>query len=247
MAATRTLFLIGALGGALVAAACGRGNDADDALLADTLRTGAADALTDGEVLHVVLSAADAGAATAERGRVAAQHVDVERFAEVVRADQASLRQAFADLGQRGGIAPAESELSRELRVVADRAGGRVGGLSGDAFDQAFLQGEIEFYQAFVDALDSRLLGSARNDELRGMLRDARPTYEAHLQRAIQLRSQLAHAPPPAAPASPPAGGAAPRPAAPPPVTPPPDTTPPDTMRVRRDTLSTSAGGGGAG
>ena len=238
---TPSRLLAGALCGVVIFAGCNRGDNADIELPADTVQAGGQAALSDGEVMHAVLTAAEVGGATAAQGQAAAQHADVERFAQVLRADQAALQQAFAELAGRNDFAPAESEVSQELRAVAERVTERARGATGAAVDEAFLQGEIEFYQALVDAVDSRLLASVRSDELRGMLRDARPTWEAHLQRAVQLRSQLAYAPALTEPATRGATqSAATPPASAPPATPPPpvrDTTVRQDTTVRRDTL----------
>jgi putative membrane protein len=242
MVPNRSMLAVGALCCAVLLGGCRRGGDDDVAVPDDTLQAGAQVALSDGEVVQAVLVAAEVGGATAAQASATAQHADVERFAQVLRADQTALQQAFAELAGRGGVQPVESEVSQELRTVGERVSQRMQNLSGRAFDDAFLQGEIEFYQTLVDALDSRLLASARNDELRGMLRDARPTYEAHLQRAMQLRSLLAHAPE----AQQQTGTGATMPGQTPPpaqgTTPPPPAQPPppvrqDTLQVRRDTL----------
>jgi putative membrane protein len=237
-----------------------RGNREDTEMPADTLQAGAHAALSDGEVVHAVLTATEIGAANASQARTAAEHVDVERFAQVLYADQNALQQAFTEVAQAAGVQTQENQVSQELRTVGQRLTERVQNLSGRAFDDAFLQGGIEFYQALLDAIDSRLLASVRSDELRGTLRDARPTFEAHLQRALQLRSQLAYSPeaqqqpvaagaaqPPAAqPAAggqpptvqPPAQGTPPVVEPPPPPRPPLRDTivmrpPPDTLRIR--------------
>jgi putative membrane protein len=208
-----------------------RGNREDMEMPADTLQAGAHAALSDGEVVHAVLTATEIGAASASQARTAAEHVDVERFAQVLHADQTALQQAFTEVAQAAGVQTQENQVSQELRTVGQRLSERVQNLSGRAYDDAFLQGGIEFYQALLDAVDSRLLASARSDELRGTLRDARPTFEAHLQRALQLRSQLAYSPEAQQPG---AAGAAPPPAAqpaaggqPPTVQPPAQGTPP--------------------
>jgi putative membrane protein len=218
---------------------------------ADTLLAGGLPALTDGEVLHALLAATTLGSETAARGQRAAEHVDVETFAQVLNADHAALRQAFTDAGRQAQIEPANNEVSRRLRNIHDRAASRLATAQGPAFDAAFIQAGAEFYQALVEETESRLLPSTRDAQLRELLRRARPTFEAHLQRALQLHAQLAAhadeapaadratATPPRQPAPlPPAETRAPPVTTPtPPATDPiPPATPP-TDTLRRDTI----------
>jgi putative membrane protein len=224
------LFVLGALG------AC-RGDREPDAMPADTLQVGAQPMLSEAELLHALIVGSEAGTAYADRGTAAAEHVDVETFAQVVRADHAALRENYAELANRSGVSPTDNAVSRDLRAASQRGSERLDGLAGPAFDEAFLQSTIEFYQVLLDAIDSRLLASAREQQLRTTLRNARPTYEAHLQRALQLRAERRAARDREAAAPPPQPRPAPPPTTPAPPTPPP---PPDTLPVVRDTIPTA-------
>jgi putative membrane protein len=224
--------------------ACRGEPPAAEAPAADTLRTGEHAALSDAEVLHALIAATEIGAATAARALEQAQHIDVEMYSHVVRADHSALQREFASLAANLGLQPAENEVSRHLQIEGTQALARIDNVEPEAFDRAFVDAEIQFYQTFVDTYDARLMPSARQPQLRDVMRAAKPTFEAHLQRAAQLRAQLAGVQPgetapgtapqpgqPQPPAAAQAGQAppaAPQPApqqpAPPPA--PPDTTP---------------------
>jgi predicted outer membrane protein len=193
--------------------------------------------LTDAQVVHALLAATELGQAAANRGQFAAQHVDVETFAHVVQADHAALNEAFGELAAALNLQPADNEVSQELRQRANEAAASVTASAPEQFDRAYVQAELDFYLTLVDAFDNRLLPATRNAELREYMRAAKPTLEAHLQRAAQLRAELerpaaAATPPPAAQTRPPAPPP-PDTAAPPPVR---DTTAPPPP-VRRDTI----------
>jgi putative membrane protein len=63
--------------------------------------------------------------------------------------------------------------------------------LSGAAFDQAYIDHEVAFHQAVLDALDKTLIPSAQNAELKALLVKVRPAFVAHLEHAKQLRASL--------------------------------------------------------
>jgi putative membrane protein len=215
--------------------ACRRdGRAPDEATGADTLRTGQHAVLSDAEVLHALIAATEIGAATAARAVGRAEHVDVEVYAQVMQADHSALQQEFAGLAYRIGVQPAPNEVSQRLQQEGNQKLARMENLEGLEFDRAYVGGGVEFYQALVEAYDARLLPSAREPQLREVMRAAKPTLEAHLQRAAQLRAQLegvqpltpgtdpAALPPPGQPAPP---AAQPQPQPQPPAAPP-DTTP---------------------
>jgi putative membrane protein len=63
--------------------------------------------------------------------------------------------------------------------------------LDGIAFDRAYLDREIGYHQAVLDALDGLLIPTSSNAELKKLLVDVRPAIAAHLAHATQLRSSL--------------------------------------------------------
>ena len=63
--------------------------------------------------------------------------------------------------------------------------------LTGTAFDRAYVDREVAYHQAVLDALDQLLIPKAKNPDLRKLLSDVRPAVAAHLEHAKQLRSRL--------------------------------------------------------
>jgi putative membrane protein len=53
------------------------------------------------------------------------------------------------------------------------------------------VQREVEYHQAVLDALDGVLIPGAQNTQLRELLQNVRPAFDAHLQRARQLQGTL--------------------------------------------------------
>jgi putative membrane protein len=230
------LLALGSFG--VVLGGCPRAERADDpSVPADTLQVAPPPrALSDAEVLHTLIGATEMVAAATARAEAAAEHVDVEVYAHVVNMDHAALQRAFVDLAASRAVEPTPNEVTRGLQEISNRVAAQLDDLEGSAFDRTFIEGEVAFHEAFIDAFDNRLVPSAREAYLRDLLRASRPTFEAHLQRAVQLRVELTDRTaadqepaerPPAMRASPPA---APR-ADTSPARPPTDTAPPPTPR----------------
>ena len=63
--------------------------------------------------------------------------------------------------------------------------------LKGAAFDKAYVDHEVVYHQAVIDAIDKTLIPSAQNAELKALLVKVRPAFVAHLDHAKQLQSTL--------------------------------------------------------
>ena len=64
-------------------------------------------------------------------------------------------------------------------------------GLSGAAFDKAYVDHALAYHQAVIDALDKTLIPGAKNAELKALLVKMRPAFVAHLEHARSIQSSL--------------------------------------------------------
>jgi len=63
--------------------------------------------------------------------------------------------------------------------------------LKGAAFDKAYVDHEVAYHQAVIDAVDKTLIPSAKNAELKDLLVKTRPAFVAHLDHAKMLQAKL--------------------------------------------------------
>jgi len=63
--------------------------------------------------------------------------------------------------------------------------------LNGKAFDKAYVDHEVAYHQAVLDAMDKTLIPDAKNAELKALLVKVRPAFVAHLSHAKALDEQL--------------------------------------------------------
>ncbi|HEV8362300.1 MAG TPA: DUF4142 domain-containing protein [Gemmatimonadaceae bacterium] len=64
-------------------------------------------------------------------------------------------------------------------------------GKSGVEFDRAYLQHEVDYHQALINALNSDWLPRATNQELKTFLQQTVPAFQAHQKGAQDLRAKL--------------------------------------------------------
>jgi putative membrane protein len=77
------------------------------------------------------------------------------------------------------------------LQQGAEKTRARLSKLSGAAFDKAYIDAEVKYHEAVIDAVKNTLIPSAQNADLKQLLTDTVPTLEGHLQHAKNVQAQL--------------------------------------------------------
>jgi len=89
-------------------------------------------------------------------------------------------------------VTPQDNPTSQQLKSGGDENVAKLKGLKGAAFDRAYVDHEVTYHQAVLDALDKTLIPNAKNEELKALLVKVRPAFVAHLEHAKHLQSTLA-------------------------------------------------------
>ena len=64
-------------------------------------------------------------------------------------------------------------------------------GLSGTAFDRAFLEHEVAYHKAVIKAVSTQLLPAIKNPELRELVTKIAPAFKAHQDAAQNLLDKM--------------------------------------------------------
>lgn len=145
--------------------------------------------LTDAEVAHVAVTANAIDIEMARFAQERLHHADVRQFAATMITDHSAVNAKAAELAGRLGVTPLDNGVSRSLQEGATAARRDLQALRGDAFDRAYLDREIAYHQAVLDALDGLLIPTTENAELKALLTSVRPAIAAHLAHAKELRA----------------------------------------------------------
>ena len=62
---------------------------------------------------------------------------------------------------------------------------------TGANFDRAYIDREVAYHEAVLDALDKTLVPSAQNAELKALMVKVRPAFVAHLEHERRLQTSL--------------------------------------------------------
>jgi putative membrane protein len=150
--------------------------------------------LSDPEVAHVAVTANSIDVELARFALTRTRNADVRQFATTMVADHNAVNAQAAALAGRLGVTPADNAVSQSLLSGAAQARTALEPLQGAAFDRAYVDREVAYHQAVLDALDGLLIPTSSNADLRKLLVDVRPAIAAHLDHAKQIRTRLGSA-----------------------------------------------------
>jgi len=147
---------------------------------------------TDPQIAAIVVTAnqvdIDAGKLAKSKGH----SPEVKEFAERMITDHGGVNKAATALVQKLNVTPEPNATSETLQKGGDENIAKLKKLSGAAFDKAYIDHEIAYHEAVLDALDKTLIPSAQNAELKALLVKTRPAFVEHLDHAKKVQADLA-------------------------------------------------------
>jgi putative membrane protein len=147
---------------------------------------------TDPQIAAIVVTAnqvdIDAGKLAKSKGNSA----EVKEFAQQMITDHTGVNKAATDLVHKLNVTPEPNSTSESLQKGGDENLANLKKLSGAAFDKAYIDHEVAYHEAVIDALDKTLIPSAQNAELKALLVKVRPAFVAHLDHAKKVQADLA-------------------------------------------------------
>lgn len=128
----------------------------------------------------------ETGLLAVERGSTEA----VRSFGRMLVNDHTQVRKSGRDLAAKLAVTPtppADNSAARDHAAAI----ARLRGLSGVAFDRAFLDHEIAFHAAVVQAVTTTLLPAIDNAELKALVEKVAPAFVGHQKAAEAMRAKL--------------------------------------------------------
>jgi putative membrane protein len=146
---------------------------------------------TDPQIAAIVVTANQVDIDAGKLAKSKAQSKDVKDFAQLMVTDHTAVNKSASDLVTKLHVTPEPNDTSKSLEQGGDQNLAALRKLSGHAFDKAYVDHEVAYHQAVLDAVDKTLIPSAKNEELKALLVKVRPAFVAHLEHAKQLQASL--------------------------------------------------------
>ncbi|AHG90393.1 protein of unknown function DUF4142 [Gemmatirosa kalamazoonensis] len=148
-------------------------------------------ALNDAQIAHVAVTANSIDSTAGELAKKKGTAKAVKDFAQTMITDHSGANKEAVALATKLNVTPQDNPTSQQLKSGADASNSALQGMSGAAFDSAYIAHEVDYHQAVLNALDQTLIPGAQNAELKALLQKVRPVVAAHLDRAKSIQSGL--------------------------------------------------------
>jgi len=124
----------------------------------------------------------ETGALAAKKGTTQ----DVRDFGKMLERDHKMVRQQGRDLAKKLSVTPTPP---KDFAMAKDHeaALAKLQSASGKAFDRAFLEHEVAFHKAVIEAVTSTLLPALHNQEVKELVTKVAPAFQAHMVGAQNL------------------------------------------------------------
>ena len=148
-------------------------------------------ALTDAQIAHIAVTANQIDVTAARQALRRSENAQVRAFAETMVRDHEGVIEQAAQLAKKLGVTPEDNDTSRGLTASASATLEKVSGLSGAAFDRAYMDNEVAYHRAVIDAVENTLIPNTENGELKQLLQSVVPALKAHLDHAERVAAAL--------------------------------------------------------
>lgn len=146
---------------------------------------------TDAEIAHIVVTANAVDIEAGKLGTKKAKSKEVKDFAQLMITDHTAVNKQAVDLAKKLQVTPKDNATSESLATGGKENIAKLKKLKGANFDMEYVNHEVVYHQAVLDAIDQVLVPNAKNEELKGLILKVRPAIDAHLKHAETLQAKL--------------------------------------------------------
>ena len=145
----------------------------------------------DAQIAHIAYTA---GLIDIKAGQLALQkskNKEVRDFAENMVRDHTAVNDQALALVKKLNVTPQDNATSKALVKQAEAKHAELEKLSGPKFDKAYADNEVAYHKTVDNALETQLIPSAQNGELKNLLQTGLKIFQGHEQHAEHVASEL--------------------------------------------------------
>lgn len=159
------------------------------------LVTGAASAQgakpNDAQIAHIAYTAGLADIANAQQALKKTKNKEVRAFAQDMARDHKAVNDKALALVKKLKVTPQDNDTSKSIAKGQADARAKLSKLKGAAFDKAYIANEVAYHKTVNGVLETVLIPSASNAELKSLLETGLKIFQGHLEHAEHVASEL--------------------------------------------------------
>lgn len=153
--------------------------------------TASAQAVNDAQIASIVVTANQVDIDAGKLAVATSTNAEVKKFGQLMVTDHTAVNKQAVALVTKLKVTPQDNDTSKSLKAGGEKNIAKLKTLKGAAFDKAYVDQEVAYHQAVLDAVDKTLIPNASNAELKALLVKVRPAFVTHLEHAKHLQTTL--------------------------------------------------------
>jgi len=146
---------------------------------------------TDPQIAHIAYTAGNLDVAAAKQALARSHNKAVRSFAQQMIRDHQAVNAKALALVKKLHVTPEDNATSQGLTKAAAAEHAKLAKLKGAAFDREYANNEVAYHKTVNGALESTLIPSAKNGELKSLLETGLTLFREHQAHAEQVAKAL--------------------------------------------------------
>ena len=146
---------------------------------------------TDPQIAHIAYTAGTLDIEGARQAQQMSKNKDVRAFAEQMIKDHEEVNKLALALVKKLNVTPEDNGTSQSLTKAAAAKRDQLAKMSGAAFDKAYMENEVAYHKTVNGALETLLIPSSQNAELKSLLQTGLKIFKGHQQHAEHTASMV--------------------------------------------------------
>jgi putative membrane protein len=138
----------------------------------------------DAQIAHIAYTAGVLDVEAGKQALAISKNKDVREFAQQMVKDHTAVNHQALALVKKLKVTPEDNATSKGLTEQASARRAELAKLSGAAFDKAYIANEIAYHKTVNGALETTLIPSATNAELKTLLQTGLKLFQGHQMHA---------------------------------------------------------------
>ena len=151
----------------------------------------AAEKPTDPQIAHIAYTAGTIDIEAAKQAIKKSKNKEIVAFAKDMERDHEAVNKQALDLVKKLKVTPEDNDTSKALAKAAEEERAKLAKLKGANFDKAYIDNEVAYHKQVNGALETLLIPSASNAELKSLLQTGLKIFQGHEQHAEHVAGML--------------------------------------------------------
>ena len=146
---------------------------------------------TDPQIAHIAYTAGNIDVAAGKQALARSHSRAIRSFAQQMIRDHQAVNAKALALVKKLHVTPEDNATSQGLTKAATAERAKLAKLKGRAFDREYIDNEVAYHKTVNGALETTLIPSANNGELKSLLQTGLTLFREHQKHAEHLSASL--------------------------------------------------------